>query len=60
MNGVKKVSFPSFTHYNYAFKYFMENGVGARYIMPPQMHNGKSGLCLHSIQNSSRKHDGLS
>ena len=37
MNGVKKVSFPSFTHYNYAFKYFMENGVGARYIMPPQM-----------------------
>ncbi len=35
MNNRKKVSFPSFNHYNYAFKYFTENALDADYILPP-------------------------
>lgn len=35
MNGRKKVSFPSFNHYNYAIKYFVENALDADYILPP-------------------------
>lgn len=37
MNGRKKISFPSFNHYNYAFKYFVENALNADYILPPSM-----------------------
>lgn len=35
MNTRKKVSFPSFSHYNYVFKYFVENALNADFILPP-------------------------
>ncbi|MEA4971920.1 MAG: hypothetical protein VB119_01955 [Candidatus Metalachnospira sp.] len=37
MNTRKKVSFPNFNHYDYVFKYFVENALDADYIMPPAM-----------------------
>lgn len=33
----RKVSFPEFNHYNYALKYFIEQGMEAQYIMAPPM-----------------------
>ena len=33
----KKVVFPRMAHYNAAFKYFVEQGLGATYIMQPEM-----------------------
>ena len=33
----KKVAFPRMAHYNVAFKYFIEQGLGATYIMQPEM-----------------------
>ncbi len=37
MQSKKKVSFPEFNHYNYALKYFVEQGLEAQYIMAPTM-----------------------
>ena len=37
MRSDKKVSFPEFNHYNYALKYFIEQGLEADYVMAPQM-----------------------
>lgn len=37
MKSQKKVSFPEFNHYNYAIKYFVEQGLDAKYIMAPAM-----------------------
>ncbi|MDO5548663.1 MAG: hypothetical protein Q4F79_09285 [Eubacteriales bacterium] len=33
----KKVAFPRMAHYNVAMKYFIEQGLGATYIMQPEM-----------------------
>jgi predicted nucleotide-binding protein (sugar kinase/HSP70/actin superfamily) len=33
----KKVAFPRMAHYNVAFRYFIERGLGATYIMQPEM-----------------------
>ncbi|MCD7859359.1 MAG: hypothetical protein LUH51_04200 [Firmicutes bacterium] len=37
MEVPKKVAFPMAANYNYAFRYFVEQGLGARYIMQPPM-----------------------
>ena len=33
----RKVTFPEFSHYNYAIKYFIEQGLETEYIMAPKM-----------------------
>ena len=35
MDRVRKISFPRYAEYNCAFKYIIEQAVGAKYIMPP-------------------------
>ena len=37
MDRVRKISFPRYAEYNCAFKYIVEQAVGAKYIMPPPL-----------------------
>lgn len=37
MHSNKKVTFPEYNHYNYVFKYFIEHGLDAEYVMAPPM-----------------------
>lgn len=43
----KKVSFPEYSYYNYALKYFIEQGLETAYVMAPPM-------TVHTLERGSR------